>query len=507
MQIPERQLFIGGQWVLPASQQRLPIINPANGLNVGSIPAGNKIDVDKAVKSANLAMSKTWKFTSGKQRAGYLRAIAQKVKDKKEYLSQLETLDCGKPIDESRWDIDDVAGCFEYYADLAEKLDTQQNEQIDVGMDEFKSKVQYQPLGAVALISPWNYPMLMATWKVAPALAAGCTAVLKPSELASITCLEFGEIAMEVGLPEGVLNVVTGTGVDAGAPLSEHKDIAKIAFTGSVATGRKVSLVAAQRLKPCSLELGGKSALIVFDDVDIDKAVEWVMFGCFWTNGQICSATSRLIVHKNIAQQLYAKLIQRAESINVCDPTQKDCRLGPLVSEGQYKKVLNYIEMGVQEGAKLITGGKRPLGVNENGYFIQPTVFVDVYPGMKIWQEEIFGPVISCMTFESEQEAIEMANNSEYGLAGAVISNDAERCQRVADALEVGIVWVNCSQPCFCQAPWGGVKNSGYGRELGRWGLHNFLNVKQVTTYVSDAKWDWYPEKAANLISKMQEEE
>eukprot|EP01025_Chloroclados_australasicus_P020577 TRINITY_DN2170_c0_g1_i1.p1 TRINITY_DN2170_c0_g1~~TRINITY_DN2170_c0_g1_i1.p1 ORF type:complete len:492 (+),score=74.67 TRINITY_DN2170_c0_g1_i1:291-1766(+) len=460
--IPERQLFIGGGWVPSKNGSRLPVINPSTGLKIGSIPAGSSGDVDNAVNAANLAMKGVWGSTTGKQRAGYLRAIADKVKERKEELSQLETLDCGKPIYESRWDIDDVAGCFEFYAGLAEKLDDQQNEALDVGMEQFKSEVRFEALGAVALISPWNYPMLMATWKIAPALAAGCTAVLKPSELASLTCLEFGDIAQAVGLPEGVLNIVSGTGVDAGAPLSEHADVAKVAFTGSVATGRKVSLAAAQNLKPCSLELGGKSALIIFDDVDIDKAVEWVMFGCFWTNGQICSATSRLLIHEKIAPKLYEKLSQRAQSITVCDPMKNECRLGPLVSEGQYNKVLDYISSGLAEGARLLTGGKRPQEADENGYFVQPTVFVDVKPSMKIWQEEIFGPVLSCITFSTEKEALDLANASEYGLAGAVISNDADRCQRVADQLQVGIVWVNCSQPCFCQVRCFLPDNSNY---------------------------------------------
>uniref|UniRef100_A0A383V7C2 Aldehyde dehydrogenase domain-containing protein n=1 Tax=Tetradesmus obliquus TaxID=3088 RepID=A0A383V7C2_TETOB len=490
--IPARELFINGRWVAPVRGKYLDVVCPATEAVIGRIPAGTREDVQAAVAAAVAAhKSGVWAKTTGAQRAVVLRAIAQKVRDNKTALANYETQDMGKPIDEAEWDMDDVAGCLDYYADLAEKLDARQGSAIDVGMEEFSVTVRREPLGVVGLITPWNYPLLMATWKVAPALAAGNCCVLKPSELASVTCLELAGLAGEAGLPAGVLNVVTGLGADAGAPLSSHPALAKVAFTGSTATGQRVAQAAIANLRPATMELGGKSCLIIFDDADLDKAVEWVMFGAFWTNGQICSSTSRILIQERVADAFYAKLKQRAQSINIGDPLQPGCRMGPIVSAAQYERVRGYVQIGLDEGATLLTGGRRPPRT-PRGHFLEPTVFINVAPHMRLWKEEIFGPVLSVSTFSSEQQALQLANDSEYGLGGAVISADAERCRRVAEGLECGIVWVNCSQPCFCQAPWGGVKSSGFGRELGEWGLENFLSVKQVTTYVSDKPWDWY---------------
>ncbi|GAQ87015.1 aldehyde dehydrogenase [Klebsormidium nitens] len=524
--VPTRDLFINGTWVAPVLNERLPIINPATEESIGAIPAATAEDVDKAVKAARDAFTrnggKDWARATGAVRAKYLRAIAAKVTERKSQLAQLESMDNGKPIDEAEWDMDDVAGCFEYYAELAEGLDATKYTEIKVPMDTFKSHVTKEPIGVVALITPWNYPMLMAAWKVAPALAAGCCAILKPSELASITCLELGAIAADVGLPPGVLNIVTGLGPTAGAPLAEHPGVDKVAFTGSTATGQRIMMAATKAIKPVSLELGGKSALMVFEDADIDKAVEWAMFGAFWTNGQICSATSRLLVQESIADEFKRKLKAWAEAIVIADPLNRKSRLGPLVSESQhklkawaeaividdtlnrksrlgplvsesqYEKVLGCIEAGKKDGATLLTGGKRPKHLPK-GYFLEPTVFVDIKPHHKVWTDEIFGPVLSVDTFRTEEEAINKANDSIYGLAAAVISKDEARCQRVSEAIQCGIFWINCSQPCFCQAPWGGVKRSGFGRELGPWGLENYLSVKQVTKYISSDPWAWYP--------------
>jgi len=359
--IPRRELFINGTWVEPVKGGRMDVIDPATEEVIGSIPAGTAEDIDQAVHCATVAFkSGPWSNSTGAYRAKYLRAFSEKIKERKEYLAKLETSDCGKPIDEALWDMDDVAGCLTYYAGLAEKLDEQPFKEIDVGMEEFKVKVCRGPIGVVALITPWNYPLLMAVWKIAPALAAGCCCVLKPSELASVTSLELASLASEIGLPEGVLNVVTGTGTAAGAPLSGHPGVAKVAFTGSVATGRAVAIAAAANVRPCSLELGGKSAAIVFADADLDKAVEWIMFGCFWTSGQICSATSRLIVEKSVQEEFLRKLKQRAESIPVRDPLTPGGRLGPVVNRTQYEKVLSYIAAGVADGGVVVTGGSRP---------------------------------------------------------------------------------------------------------------------------------------------------
>ncbi|MBA0732214.1 hypothetical protein Gogos_016319, partial [Gossypium gossypioides] len=481
VQVPSRQLFIDGEWREPILKKRLPIINPATEEIIGNIPAATAEDVELAVAAARRALSrnkgKDWAIAPGAVRAKYLRAIAAKVTERKTELAKLEAIDCGKPLDEAVWDIEDVAGCFEYYADLAEGLDAKQKAPVSLPMETFKSYVLKEPIGVVGLITPWNYPLLMATWKVAPSLAAGCTAILKPSE--------------EVGLPPGVLNILTGLGPEAGAPLASHPDVDKIAFTGSSATGSKIMAAAAQMVKPVSLELGGKSPIIVFEDVDLDKAAEWTAFGCFWTNGQICSATSRLIVHENIAREFLDRLVKWTKNIKISDPFEEGCRLGPVVSGGQYEKVLKFISTAKSEGATILSGGVRPEHLKK-GFFVEPTVITDVTTSMQIWREEVFGPVLCVKTFSTEEEALELANDTHYGLGAAVISNDLERCDRVSKNLQAGIVWVNCSQPCFCQAPWGGSKRSGFGRELGEWGLDNYLSVKQVTQYVSDEPWGWY---------------
>ncbi|KAI9087557.1 hypothetical protein K1719_030427 [Acacia pycnantha] len=493
--VPSRLLFIDGDWKEPVLKKRIPIINPSTEENIGDIPAATSEDVELAVAAARRALIRNkgsdWSTASGSVRARYLRAIADKIKVRKPELAKLEAIDCGKPLEEAAWDIDDVAGCFEYYADLAEGLDAKQKAPVSLPMDTFKSYVLQEPIGVVGLITPWNYPMLMATWKVAPALAAGCTAILKPSELASVTCLELGDICREVGLPPGVLNILTGFGPEAGAPLASHPHVDKIAFTGSSATGSKIMTAAAQLVKPVSLELGGKSPIIVFEDVDLDKAAEWTIFGCFWTNGQICSATSRLIVHESIATEFLNRMVKWIENIKISDPLEEGCRLGPVVSEGQYEKIMKFIETAKREGATILTGGSRPEHLKK-GFYVKPTVITDVTTSMQIWREEVFGPVIAVKTFSNEEEAIELANDTHYGLGAAVISNDLERCERVTKAFQAGIVWINCSQPCFTQAPWGGKKRSGFGRELGEWGLSNYLNVKQVTQYISDEPWGWY---------------
>ncbi|KAJ6672456.1 BETAINE ALDEHYDE DEHYDROGENASE [Salix viminalis] len=493
--LANRQLFIDGEWREAVLKKRIPVINPATEEIIGDIPAATAEDVEIAVDAAKKAFSrnkgKDWSSASGAYRAKYLRAIAAKITERKSELGKLEAIDSGKPLDEALWDMDDVAGCFEYYADLAEGLDAKQKAPVSLPMETFKSYVLKEPLGVVALITPWNYPLLLATWKVAPALAAGCTAILKPSELASVTCLELADVCREVGLPPGVLNILTGLGTEAGAPLASHPHVDKVAFTGSNATGSSIMASAAQMVKPVSMELGGKSPIIVFEDVDLDKAAEWTLFGCFWTNGQICSATSRLLVHESIASEFLDRLVKWTKKIKISDPFEEGCRLGPVVSGGQYDKTLKFIATAKSEGATILSGGNRPKHLNK-GFFVEPTIITDVTTSMQIWREEVFGPVLCVKTFSNEDEAIELANDTHYGLGAAVISNDPERCDRVAKAFRSGIVWVNCSQPCFCQAPWGGIKRSGFGRDLGEWGLENYLSVKQVTQYISDEPWGWY---------------
>ena len=485
------RLFIDGQWQAPAAGGTLAVENPATGELLHQAPAGTAADIDRAVRAARRAFEGGWGCTRGAERADLLRAFAGRIAARREELARLEVLDNGKPLPEALWDIDDAAGCFALYADLAGELDARQDRPLSLPDDRFSSRVRLEPVGVAGQIIPWNYPLLMAAWKVAPALAAGATVVLKPSELTPLSALELGAIAEEIGLPAGVLNVVSGTGPEAGEPLSLHREVDKLAFTGSVPTGRRVMMAAAQEIKNVSLELGGKSPFIVFADADVEAAVEWVMFGIFWNQGQVCSATSRLLVEASLAPRLLDRLAEEARKIPIGDGMAPGTLLGPLVSRGQYEKVVGFIDRARAAKLDLLTGGGRPRGL-DRGYFLEPTIFTDVPVDAEIWREEVFGPVLAVRTFADEEEAVRLANDTPFGLAAAVMSADLERCRRVARRFRAGIVWINCSQPTFSQAPWGGVKQSGIGRELGEWGLANYLEVKQITTYESSDPWAWY---------------
>jgi betaine-aldehyde dehydrogenase len=490
------QHFVNGSWIDPEEGGRFEVLDPATEEVLTQVAAGTAADVRKAVAAANDAQQ-TWGKTSGTERAAYLRAIAQAVKDSASELAHLEVQDNGKPLPEADWDIEDAAGCFEFYADLAEELEQRQGRELSLPDNRFSSRVYLEPVGAAGLIVPWNYPLLMAAWKVAPALAAGCATILKPSELTPLTALELAGITARVGLPAGVFNVVTGFGPQAGAPLVEHPDLRKLAFTGSVPIGRGVMAAGARQIKNVSLELGGKSPFLVFDDVDIEAAVEWIMFGIFWNQGQVCSATSRLLVQEGVADKLLARLAEEADHIPIGNGLTEGVKLGPLVSAGQLSKVESAVKQSVADGAGLLVGGERPEEF-ERGFFYKPTVLTNVPLDSKAWTEEIFGPVLAVRTFRHETDAVKWANDSPYGLAAAIMTRDKEKSRRLARELEAGIVWVNCSQPTFTQAPWGGVKESGIGRELGQWGLDNYLEVKQVTTYESQEAWGWYLQRVSS---------
>ncbi|HML42033.1 MAG TPA: aldehyde dehydrogenase family protein [Hyphomicrobium zavarzinii] len=484
------KLFIDGTWQAAARGGTIDVVDPATERVFRTCSAGTADDVDRAVTAAKRAGQGPWGRTTGRERAVVLRAIADAIEREKQALAELEVRDNGKPLAEALGDISDAAYCFNLYAAYAEELDARQGEAIAVPDDRFKTTVKYVPAGVAGLIVPWNYPLLMAAWKVAPALAAGCTLVLKPSEFTPLTALELARICEEAAVPPGVVNVVTGYGNDAGARLAAHPDVRKLAFTGSVPTGIAVATAAARDIKSVSLELGGKSPIVVFDDADLEQVVEWVMFGIFWNQGQVCSATSRLIVERGIAGRLIERLVEEARKITIGNGMDEGVLLGPLVSRSQYDKVLGYIEIGKQE-ARLASGGRRPPGFDA-GYFLEPTIFTGVPPDARIWREEIFGPVLCVAEFGTEEEALTLANGSEFGLAAAVMTRDLERAARVADRFEAGVVWINCSQPNFLEPPWGGMKKSGVGRELGTWGLMNFLEPKQITNYLSPAPWGWY---------------
>lgn len=486
------ELYIDGQWVKPIKGGTCEVINPATEEIIQTIGAATAEDVDVAVKAARRAFDKDgWPKLSGAQRAKYLRAIANGIRARQSEIARLEVLDNGKPFPEADWDIADAAGCFDFYAGLAEQLDNNPQETIVLSDDRFISKAVKEPIGVAGAIIPWNYPLLMAAWKVAPALAAGCTVVLKPAELTSLTALELAAVADEAGLPAGVLNIVTGAGSVAGQAIIDHQQVDKLAFTGSGPVGSKIMAAAARDIKRVSLELGGKSPFVVFEDADIDEAVEWVMFGIFWNQGQVCSATSRVLVHEAIYDRLLARLIEETNKIKIGNGLEEGVLLGPLVSKRQYEQVIAAIEGARKAGATVACGGTRPDGFDK-GYYLRPAVLTDVPLDSDAWVEEIFGPVVCVRPFKTEEEAIELANDSRFGLAAAVMSKDDVRVERVAAAFRAGIVWINCSQPTFTEAPWGGYKESGIGRELGRWGLENYLETKQITRYITDKPWGWY---------------
>ncbi|MBY5456919.1 aldehyde dehydrogenase family protein [Rhizobium leguminosarum] len=492
------ELYIDGQWVKPVKGGTCEVINPATEEVIHRIAAATAEDVDLAVKAARRAFDKDgWPKLTGARRAGYLRAIAAGIRARQAEIARLEVLDNGKPFPEADWDVADAAGCFDFYAGLAEQLDNNPEEAIALPDARFTSKAVREPIGVAGAIIPWNYPLLMAAWKVAPALAAGCTIVLKPAELTSLTALELAAIADEAGLPPGVLNIVTGAGSVAGQAIIDHRQVDKLAFTGSGPVGSKIMAAAARDIKRVSLELGGKSPFVVFEDADIDKAVEWLMFGIFWNQGQVCSATSRVLVQDTLYERLLARLIEETKKIKIGNGLDEGVLLGPLVSKRQHEQVVAAIEKAQQAGATVACGGVRPEGFDK-GYYLQPTVLTDVPLDSAAWVEEIFGPVVCIRPFKTEEEAVELANDSRFGLAAAVMSKDEARAERVAAAFRAGIVWINCSQPTFTEAPWGGYKESGIGRELGRWGLDNYLETKQITRFTSEDPWGWYikPEAA-----------
>lgn len=486
------ELYIDGSWKTASDGKTFEVVNPATEEVVHHIAAATAEDVDLAVKAARRAFDTGgWPKMSGAERARYLRAIAAGIRARQAEIARLETIDNGKPFPEADWDIADAAGCFDFYAGLAEQLDSNPEEPIALADGRFTSKAVREPIGVAGAIIPWNYPLLMASWKVAPALAAGCTVVLKPAEVTSLTALELAVIADEAGLPRGVLNIVTGAGSVAGQAIIDHGQVDKLAFTGSGPVGSKIMAAAARDIKRISLELGGKSPFVVFDDSDIEKAVEWILFGIFWNQGQVCSATSRVLVQEGIYAPLLKRLVEETNRIRIGNGLEEGVLLGPLVSKKQYEQVVAAIEAATAAGATLACGGTRPEGF-EKGYYLRPTVLTDVPLDSAAWVEEIFGPVVCVRSFKTEDEAVELANDSRFGLAAAVMSKDDARAERVAKAFRAGIVWINCSQPTFTEAPWGGYKQSGIGRELGRWGLDNYLETKQITKYVSEDPWGWY---------------
>jgi betaine-aldehyde dehydrogenase len=484
------EMYIDGQFTLAQNGATRDIIDPGNGKLIATVPEASKEDVVLAIKAARKAFDEgDWKKTPAIERSKLLFKVAELIRANAQMLAELETRNCGKPLAEAEYDVGDAANCFEFYAGLTTKI---HGETMSVPANSF-SYVVREPIGVCGQIIPWNFPLLMAAWKLAPALAAGNTVILKPSELTPMTALELFKLMDQCGFPAGVVNLVTGPGVGAGEELSSNAMVDKIAFTGGTVTGKKIMQAATGNLKRISLELGGKNPNIVFADCDLEMAIDGALFGAFANQGEVCSAGSRLIVERSIHPKIVAGMLKKIPNIKIGHGLDEGVKMGPLVSAAHREKIENYVKIGIDEGAKLICGGKRPSGdTYANGHFFEPTIFDDVKPAMRIAREEIFGPVLSVIPFDSEEEAIQIANDTEYGLAAAVWTKDLTRAHRVTSQLRAGILWVNHYHPTFNEMPWGGYKQSGSGRELGLYGIESYLEIKQVNINLDETPIGWY---------------
>ena len=481
------KMYVNNEWVGAGGTRE--IVNPATGETIATVPEAGRKDVDKAVAAARAAFdTSNWKDSSNAMARGrVLFKMAQLVRDNAAMLAELETLNAGKPIVESEFDINDVATCLEYFGGMATKV---HGETLNVPDNALNFTLR-EPVGVAALIIPWNYPLLMAAWKLGPALAAGCAVILKPAEQTPLTALEFAKLVQKniPELPAGILNVVTGA-AEAGKALVDSMDVDKVAFTGSAEVGRHILRgVANSNLKKVSLELGGKSPNIFFADADFNAATDGALFGVFINQGEVCSAGSRVLVQKDIYKKFVDVMKEKTKRIKLGDPLQRETKMGPVVSEEHCERVTRYIELGKKE-AKLTMGGGRPKGLKK-GFYVEPTIF-ETDNDTRIAREEIFGPVVAVIPFKDEADALKIAEDTPYGLAAAVWSRDIFKCLRMVKALRAGIVWVNTMQPCYVESPWGGYKQSGQGRELSLHGIDEFLETKQVHINLNESPIGWY---------------
>ncbi len=474
------QMYIDGRWTDAAGGETYDVVDPASEDVIARVPKGGVADAEAAVRAARDAFDNgPWPKMKAMERAEILTRAASLLRERSEDFARLESLQMGKLLEESRVDMLDAAHTFELYAGMVQD---QHGETLEVP-GETMSMVVREPIGVTVGITPWNYPMLMAAWKAGPSLAAGNVMILKPATVSPLTNLELAKVFEEVGLPKGVFQVVTGPGGEVGDYLAGHQDVDMVAFTGSVEVGKHIMRRAAENVKKIGLELGGKSPNIVFADADFEAAIDGALIGIFAGTGEVCSAGSRLLVERSIHDRFVGELVSRAMAIKVGDPLDGESEMGPLVSRQQLDTVEKYVAIGSEEGATLATGGHRLSG---SGFYYEPTIFVNVDNSMRIAQEEIFGPVLVVIPFDTEEEAISIANDTIYGLAGAVWTKDVTRAMRVIKAMRAGITWVNTYHPTYSEAPWGGYKQSGIGRELGSYGLDEYTEVKQINIDLTD---------------------
>ena len=485
------QLFIDGQWVDSESGKTFKTPNPATGDTLAEVAEADQADIDKAVAAARRAFEGKWSKMSARDRGRLLYKLSQLIEQNAAELAAIETADNGKPIKESLYvDLPQVVENFEYFAGWATKIE---GETIPVPGKMFNYTLR-EPIGVCGQIIPWNFPLLMAAWKLAPALAAGNTVVLKPAEQTPVGAMELARLIQEAGFPEGVVNIVPGYGETAGAALAAHPGIDKIAFTGSTEVGKMIAKAAADNLTKVSLELGGKAPNIVFADSDIDQAVAGAMMGIFYNQGQVCCAGSRLFVEESVKDQFLDKLSDKAGKITVGDPMDKSTQMGPQVSEEQLNRIKGYVDVAREEGATVLAGGQSPQldAAFQKGYFFSPTIFSEVKNSMRVAQEEIFGPVVSVISFSDEDDLIKQANDTIYGLSAGIWTKDITRAHRFAKEIKAGVVWINTYNMFNAASPFGGYKQSGYGREMGRHALDLYTQVKSVWVDLSGRPIGWF---------------
>ncbi|MBF7051924.1 aldehyde dehydrogenase family protein [Halomonas sp. KAO] len=469
--------FIDNQWVPSRGGTRLTIVDPYHETPLGEITGGDPADVDAAVAAARRALP-GWRATPAARRGERLAAIAAGLERRRETLATLSSRNNGKPLSEARQDLDDAIDCYRYYAEAAAALGERQGRREDVGQPGLAAYRYWEPVGVAGLITPWNFPLVSSAWKLAPALAAGCTVVFKPTEVVPLPEQVLCEIVLEAGLPPGVFNLLNGDGQGIGAPLSQHPGIDKLSFTGSNPVGEAVMRAAASGVRPVSLELGGKSPIVVTEDADLTLARDLVIAGICYNAGQMCSATSRLIVHERLADRLYAAVDAAMAELQPGDPLAEETTLGPLVNASQQERVNRYLAQAEAEGLHSETPTPP---MPERGCFVSPRLYRDVPTTSQLWREEIFGPVLCARRVASDEEAVSLANDSDYGLAATVVSGDPDRADTIARRLEAGNIWCNSDQLAPPQGNWGGMKRSGIGRELGQEGLEAYLETKRIT--------------------------